>query len=155
MHCTFVGNPHWLNLNGSAMTKIVDDNPHPFTLTGEIAEDQKRQYLLASHVFCSSSGDEIFGMAVLEAASLGLPLVVSDLPCYRGIWQHGVNTLMAPVDAIDCLSWNLSALTRDKLLASRPCKVAMLSSARFTEDRFIRGMNDALKQAMEDPIHWA
>lgn len=152
-HCTLVGNLDYLSMNGPAMTDAIASNPHLFTLTGELLdENQKNQYLRDASVYCSASGDETFGMAAVEAASMGLPLALSDLPCYQGIWQHGVNALLAPVGAVDCLSWNLKALLNDPALAHRISLAGRQTAARFTLDRFLRGMSDALLQTIQDPL---
>lgn len=150
-HCTLVGSVEHIALNGSAMRTALQDNPQLFTVTGEVSDAQKLQHLLAADVFCSASGDETFGMAQVEAASLGLPLALSDLPCYAGIWEHGVNALLAPVGAVDVLSWNLLALTRDPVLAQRLGQAAQKTAARFTQERFLRAMSDVLVQAIQDP----
>jgi glycosyltransferase involved in cell wall biosynthesis len=121
-------------------------------LAGEVSDENKLQHLRVADVFCSASGDETFGMAQVEAASMGLPLALSDLPCYEGIWQHGVNALLSPVGAIDCLSWNLKALTQDPQLAFRLGKAAQKTAERFTLASFLRNMSDALIQAIQDPV---
>ena len=151
-HCTIVGSLDWINTNGQSMQETIAKNPHLYTLAGEVKDERKFQYLRDAHVFCSASGDETFGIAAIEAASMGLPLALSDLPCYEGIWKHGMNALLAPVGAIDCISWNLKALTQDRNLASRLAHAAMQTSARFTLDRFLNAMSDALSQAIQDPI---
>ena len=152
-HCTIVGNLDYLHMNGQAMIDAVAGNPKRFTLTGEILdENEKIQYLRNASVYCSASGDETFGMAAVEAASIGLPLALSDLPCYQGIWQHGVNALLSPVGAVDCLSWNLKALLNDRALAHRISLAGRQTAARFTLDRFLRGMSDALIQTIQDPL---
>ena len=38
-------------------------------------------------------------MAVLEAAAVGLPILVRDLPAYRGWLKHGGNCLIAKDDS--------------------------------------------------------
>ena len=153
VHCTFVGNLAWLQLNGPEMLEAIERNPHLFTLAGEVPEGQhKTRYLHDAHVFCSASGDEAFSLVAQEAAAMGLPLALSDLPCYQGVWRHGENALMAPVGAIDCLSWNLKALTQDRQLAARLGRAAMQTAARYTQERFLRGMSDALLAAIQDPI---
>lgn len=149
-HCTLVGSVEHLALNGLEMQTALQHNPQLFTVTGEVTDAQKLQYLQAAQVFCSASGDETFGMAQVEAASLGLPLALSDLPCYQGIWQHGVNALLAPVGAVEVLCWNLLALTRDPALAQRLGQAAQKTSERFTQERFLRAMSDVLIQAAQD-----
>jgi glycosyltransferase involved in cell wall biosynthesis len=152
VRCTLVGNLDYLALNGQAMLDALARQPHVFTLTGEVMnETQKIQHLRSADVFCSTSGDESFPMTPVEAASLGLPLALSDLPCYQGLWQHGVNALLAPVGAVDCIAWNLQALTQDAGLALRLGRAAQNTAERFTFERFMNGMTNALSEAIQDP----
>lgn len=150
-HCTLVGSTEHLALNGPDMQAALQSNAGQFRLVGEVSDTQVIQQLLEADVFCSASGDESFGMAQVQAASVGLPLALSDLPCYHGIWQHGVNALLAPVGAVDVLSWNLLALTSDPALAQRLGQAAQKTAARFSQQRFLRAMSDVLVQAIEDP----
>lgn len=153
VHCTLIGNLNYLQMNGQAMSDAIARHPELFTLTGEVLDDaRKNQYLQDASVYCSASCDETFGMAAIEAAALGLPLALSDLPCYQGIWQHGVNALLAPVGAIDCLAWNLKALVDDQALAQRIAQAGRQTAARFTHERFLRAMSDALIQTIQDPL---
>jgi len=153
IHCTFVGGLDWMHLNGQSMKDSLAKYPALFTLAGEIMdEQQKLRFLRDSDVFCSASCDETFNISALEAAFMGLPLALSDLPCYQGIWKHGVNALLAPVGAIDCLTWNLRALTQDQHLAARLGRAAMQTAAQYTLEENLRGMTDALLQAVHDPV---
>lgn len=49
-------------------------------------------------VFISSATYEPFGLAVLEAAQAGCPLVLSDIPTFRELWE-GAASFVAPHDA--------------------------------------------------------
>lgn len=151
LHCTFVGNLTWLQSNGPAMQESLARHADLFTLTGEVTDERKLQTMREATVFCSTSGDETFGIAAAEAALMGLPLALTDLPCYEGIWKHGVNALLAPVGAIDCQAWNLKALTGDHQLANRLASAARHTATRFSNDRFLRGMVEVLKDAIRDP----
>jgi glycosyltransferase involved in cell wall biosynthesis len=151
VHCTLVGDHSSLDSNGPRMSQLLAENHSLFTLTGEVFDPKKGELLRHAGVFCSASGDETFNMAAMEAATLRLPLALTDLPCYEGIWQHGINALLSPVGAIDCLSWNLKALTSDPALADRLGQAAQRTAARFTMDRFLKSMSNVLIEAIQDP----
>lgn len=63
-------------------------------LSGEDLADAYR----AADAFCHTSYSETQGMTLLEAASYGLPLVVSDDDAYEGIAEDRVNALIAGPD---------------------------------------------------------
>ncbi|MEY2860975.1 MAG: hypothetical protein RL392_1433 [Pseudomonadota bacterium] len=151
-HCTLVGNTDHLQANGDAMLQALDAHPHLFTLAGTVTDAHKLDLMRAADVFCSASEDETFGIAPLEAACLGLPVALSDLPCYAGIWKHGVNALLSPVGAIDVLAWNLKALMQDTGLADRLARAGYATAQRFTHERFLRGMSSVLVDAIEDRL---
>ena len=152
-HCTFVGSVDGMHLNAPFLQNSITQNPNLITLAGEVVDEQmKFQHLRDAHVFCSSSNDETFNLSAMEAAAMGLPLALSDLPCYHGIWKHGENALLAPIGAIDCLSWNLKALTQDNDLATRLGQAAKQTAAQFTLEKNLNGITNALYQAMNDPI---
>lgn len=152
--CLIVGSLEWLPYNNPEMLRTIDANQDVFTLSGEVLDSKKiSQYRNESSVFCSASADETFGTAVLEAAIAGLPLAITDLPCYQGIWQHGVNALLSPVGAVDCMSWNLRALLEDSELAKRLAEAAYRTASQYTMDRFLHGMHEALNGAIKNPKH--
>jgi glycosyltransferase involved in cell wall biosynthesis len=71
-------------------------------ITGFIPESEKVCYYHAADLFTLPSFSEAFPIAVLEASASGLPLVVSDLPCFRAIINDGSNGLFSKVgDPID------------------------------------------------------
>lgn len=53
----------------------------------------------ALDIFIFPSYEENEGMAILEAAAIGLPIVVRDIPVYEGWLRHGENCLKAKNDA--------------------------------------------------------
>lgn len=151
-HCTFAGDLEHLSLNGQDMLDALGAPHAPFTLAGQQGQEQLGRFLADAAVYCNPSGDETFGMGAVEAASWSLPLALSDLPCYRGLWVHGVNALLSPVGAVDCLSWNLKALLQDTALAARLGEAARQTALQFTQERFLRGMSDVLVRAIEDRL---
>lgn len=71
------------------------DNLHPL---GHLEVEALAQHLAARPVFVSSARFEPFGLAVLEAAAAGCPLVLSDIDTFRELWD-GAAVFVAPDDA--------------------------------------------------------
>ncbi len=108
--------------------------------TGVLAEAELRARLAGAAVFCSPSLYEPFGLAVLEAAQLARPLVLSDIPTFRELWD-GAAVFVPPRDA--------SALTAalEALLADAPRRAALGAAAvkrarRYTVEGMAAGMLD-------------
>jgi 1,2-diacylglycerol-3-alpha-glucose alpha-1,2-glucosyltransferase len=62
---------------------------------GFVPRDQINAYLSALDIFVFASHEENQGIAPLEAASLGRPIILRDLPAYRGSFVHQQNCLIA------------------------------------------------------------
>ena len=54
---------------------------------GSLGEREIARWLAARPVFASAAVYEPFGLAVLEAAAAGCPLVLSDIPTFRELWD--------------------------------------------------------------------
>lgn len=65
------------------LTRLRTDAPANVTFTGLVPRDEVFAYCAAADVFFLPSRHETFGLATLEAATAGLPLVLTDLPCYQ------------------------------------------------------------------------
>lgn len=66
--------------------------------TGFLSGDDLADAYRGVDAFCHTSYSETQGMTLLEAASYGLPLVVSDDDAYAGIAKDGINALIAGPD---------------------------------------------------------
>ncbi|MFL6856846.1 MAG: glycosyltransferase family 4 protein [Allosphingosinicella sp.] len=82
-------------LAGPNGARIAFDAIHPL---GELGDSEIRRRLAARPVFASSALYEPFGLAVLEAASAGCPLVLSDIPTFRELWD-GAALFVPPRDS--------------------------------------------------------
>jgi glycosyltransferase involved in cell wall biosynthesis len=67
--------------NGVAVTF---DNLH---CLGNLGEENLARWFAAKPVFVSAALYEPFGLAVLEAAAAGCPLILSDIPTFRELWN--------------------------------------------------------------------
>jgi glycosyltransferase involved in cell wall biosynthesis len=67
------------------------------SLLGHIDAASLEARLASRPVFASAATFEPFGLAVLEAAGWGCPLVLSDIPTFRELWD-GAAVFVAPTD---------------------------------------------------------
>lgn len=81
-------------LDGPGGGRVVFDN---IDCLGTLDEDELGRWLSARPVFVSAALYEPFGLAVLEAASAGCALVLSDIPTYRELWDE-VAVFVDPTD---------------------------------------------------------
>ncbi|WP_207101102.1 glycosyltransferase [Paracoccus shandongensis] len=72
--------------------------PQHLQATGPLPPEIVGHWLARRPVFASAARFEPFGLAVLEAAQAGCPLVLSDIPTFRELWD-GAATFVTPGDA--------------------------------------------------------
>ena len=75
------------------------------------------RWLKAAPVFVSSALYEPFGLAVLEAAQAGCPLVLSDIPSFRELWD-GAALFVSPDDDA-AFAWAVEDIVADAALRAR------------------------------------
>lgn len=76
--------------------------------------------LASIDLFCLPSRSEGQGLALLEAMSLGLPVVAADCPVGpRELVNHNENGLLVPVDDVESLAAAILKIVRDDDLARR------------------------------------
>jgi glycosyltransferase involved in cell wall biosynthesis len=114
--------------------------------TDELPRDQTLGRVLEGEVFVACSTEETQPLASLEAATMGMPLVLSDLPSYQGIWKHGRDCLMYPIGDVPQLRWQMQALGQDVRLRSRMAQAAQHTAAQYRWDRFTQEFDAVIAQ---------
>jgi len=104
-------------------------------LLGTVPDAELPGWYAAADVLAFPSIKEGWGLAVLEAMSAGLPVVVSDLPVFREYLRPGQDALMVPVDDAAALAAALGTVLDDAALADRLRAAGYQVCARFTWDR--------------------
>lgn len=114
-------------LSEGAQLVIVGDGPYRDTLTDDIRSlgleanvtmtgfllgQDKADAYSAGDVFCYTSYSETQGLALMEAASYGMPLVVSDDSAYADIAVSGVNAVVVAND-VSAYAEQLVAMATD------------------------------------------
>ncbi len=74
---------HKLNLNDAV------------TFTGPVPNNQLYKYYQSHHVYLNTTSYESFGIAVIEAAACGIPIVSSSVGEIPYLWSHKENILLS------------------------------------------------------------
>lgn len=89
--------------------------------------------LASRPIYVSAARFEPFGLAVLEAAQAGCPLVLSDIASFRELWD-GAATFVDPDDE-DGFAAAVSALLADPQRHDREGRAAAQRALRYTPER--------------------
>jgi 1,2-diacylglycerol-3-alpha-glucose alpha-1,2-galactosyltransferase len=77
-----------LSADRARLQHVMASAPDNVLFTGPLPRESVFEYYAAADLFTSLSYQETFGLAILEAAAAGLPLVLRDLPLYRFIFDE-------------------------------------------------------------------
>jgi glycosyltransferase involved in cell wall biosynthesis len=107
-------------------------------LLGRIDNASILHWLSSRPAFVSAATFEPFGLAVLEAASSGCPLVLSDIPTFRELWD-GAATFVAP-DDVKGFADAVEASVGDVGLRHERGRAAQERAARYSAERMAGAM---------------
>lgn len=108
---------------------VMFDNIH---CLGTLGEAELARWLAARPVFVSAALYEPFGLSVLEAASAGCALILSDIPTFRELWD-GVAIFVPPLDERG-FTHAIAALVGDDFERAVIGRAAREKAARYTPD---------------------
>jgi 1,2-diacylglycerol-3-alpha-glucose alpha-1,2-glucosyltransferase len=101
-------------------------------------------------IFLFPSYEENQGMAIIEAGSVGLPLLVRDLPAYSGWLNHNQNCLKAETD--DQFEAHLATLLENKTERTRLAASAQTMAESEGIEAVARQIMGHYKDLMGDPV---
>ncbi|MGA0596034.1 glycosyltransferase family 4 protein [Enterovirga sp. CN4-39] len=97
-------------------------------------------------VFASLALYEPFGLAVLEAAQAGCPLVLSDIPTFRELWDEAA-LFVHPEDENGAVAI-LTGLLADATERDRLGRAAQERAGRYRLDRMVEGVAGAYRDVL-------
>jgi glycosyltransferase involved in cell wall biosynthesis len=124
--------------------------PDDASLEGELPHAEAMTLMREAGIFVSPSLYEPFGLAVAEAARMGLPLVLSDIPTFRELWD-GVAVFVPPRDS-EALAFTLDRLASDPHQRRRLSEAARLRSRRFTPEAQAEAMLSLYEELVRQPV---
>lgn len=114
---------------------------------GELSPQRVGQFLACLDVFVFPSQAETFGLATVEAASAGIPCVVSDLPVLREVLSFEGRPAALFADAADTAA--LSAAV-SRAIDDKPLRDELRQTASGLKSRYsVKAMVDAYVEIIE------
>jgi glycosyltransferase involved in cell wall biosynthesis len=116
--------------------------------TGPLSALQVRLMMADAMVFIGPSRYEPFGLAVLEAASAGSALVLSDIPTFRELW-HDAALFCAPDDAL-AFAAAIERLMTDHRLRLRLSERARRRARQFSLEQHVQQLLQAYSKMLTE-----
>jgi len=138
IECVFVGSIESIDSIGLGYVQTIKARPDCFMLVGELERKETLEYLGSADVFCLPSGDESQPIAPVEAASLGVPCLLSDLPPYAGTWKHEENCMLSPVGDVGQLQRNLTTLLENAEMRNRVIAGGLAVAEQYSMEAFFQ-----------------
>jgi phosphatidylinositol alpha-mannosyltransferase len=103
---------------------------------GRVSDGDKARYFASADIFCSpATGQESFGIVLLEAMAAGIPIVASDIHGYKNVMQRGVQGLLVEPRNPRALAAALYKLAGDPDLRHRMGEEGRARAPEYSWDR--------------------
>lgn len=116
---------------------------------GSLSEEELARWLAAKPVFVSAALYEPFGLAVLEAAAAGCPLVLSDIPTFRELWGDAAR--FVPAMDHQGFAKAVGEIAGDDLLRARMGEAAKARAARYSVEAMASKMLEIYRSLSAAP----
>lgn len=102
------------------------------TVLGQVSEPMKASLLRTVDVYCApNTGQESFGIILLEAMAAGAPIVASDLEAFRRVLSDGAAGQLFPTGDAKALAVTLDGMLDDPALRSELASAGTRAVAPF------------------------
>lgn len=146
IECVLIGTTELVSTLPISTQSILTNNSQ-FRLLGELSREETLFHLATADVLSLPSSDESQPIILFEASHFGIPIIISDLPVYQGIWTDGVNCLMHQVGDIDRLTKHLQTCLKG--MAPEP----MLPNDKdFSQAAFLDNFGNVLNEQLRPPL---
>lgn len=103
---------------------------------GHVSDEEKARYFASADIFCSpATGQESFGIVLLEAMAAGVPIVASDIHGYKNVMQRGVQGLLVEPRNAMALAAALYKLAGDDELRHQMGEAGRIRAPEYSWDR--------------------
>lgn len=130
------------SLSGGVRDRVV--------MLGAVPHGRLPGYHAAADVFISpATGQESFGLVLVEAMAAGVPVVASDIAGYREVVRGGVNGLLVPSGDPAALAEAVGRILSDPGLAERLREAGRSRAREFSWEKVASRLEDVYREAVE------
>jgi phosphatidylinositol alpha-mannosyltransferase len=103
---------------------------------GRVSDEEKVRYFASADIYCApNTGQESFGIVLLEAMAAGVPIVASDIHGFKRVVERNVQGILVEPRNPRALAAALYALARDPELRHDMGEAGRLRAPEFSWDR--------------------
>lgn len=108
------------DLDSESSRILGERNPQDVMLVGGVSEEDKRRYYKSADIFCApATGQESFGIVLLEAMSSGTPIVASAIKGFSQVVSNEKDALLCTPKDVGDLTKTLTRLIEEPQLRMR------------------------------------
>jgi phosphatidylinositol alpha-mannosyltransferase len=123
---------------------------HDVEFLGRVSDDEKARFFASADIFCApSTGQESFGIVLLEAMAAGIPIVASDIHGYKNVVQRGVQGLLVEPRNHRALAAALYTLANDPEQRHRMGEAGRQRAPDYSWDRVTERIVDFYHEVRE------
>jgi len=101
------------------------------TFAGSVAKDKVPLWLNKGDIFLNTTAYESFGVSVIEAGAVGLPIVTTNVGELSHIWQDRKDAILVPVNDPQCMAQAVCEILTEPGLAAGLSRKAREKAERF------------------------
>jgi phosphatidylinositol alpha-mannosyltransferase len=117
---------------------------------GRVSDEDKVRYFASADIYCApNTGQESFGIVLLEAMAAGVPIVASDIHGFKSVLQRNVQGLLVEPRNHRALAAALYALARDADLRHEMGDAGRARAPEYSWDRVTERIVDYYHEVRE------
>ena len=117
---------------------------------GRVSDDEKVRYFASADIYCApNTGQESFGIVLLEAMAAGVPIVASDIHGFKRVVERNVQGLLVEPRNPRALAAALYTLARDPDLRHEMGDAGRARAPEFSWDRVTERIVDFYYETRE------
>jgi phosphatidylinositol alpha-mannosyltransferase len=122
-------------------------------IAGYVSEEDKARYLRSAHVFCAPAVQgESFGIVLLEAMAAGLPVVASEIVCYRDVVTDGQEGILVPPRNASAVAEAVCRILEDRTMAASMGAAGIEKAALYSWRRIAEQILDLYVRTGNRPL---
>jgi len=120
---------------------------------GRVSDDEKVRYFASADIFCApNTGQESFGIVLLEAMAAGVPIVASDIHGFKRVVERNVQGILVEPKNPRAMAAALYTLARDPELRHEMGEAGRRRAPEFSWDRVTERIVDFYYEVREGAL---